>query len=160
MGRKSMFMIVMILSIMVTSSLLYAKPMNFTTHLSGEPTATDTRAQGQVKLQVSDDGLSVHYRLIVANIKNVTQAHIHIAGSPGGNGGVAVWLYPSAAPSMLIPGRTQGNLAHGTFTAADFFGSFSTWKMEDLIHAIHEGRAYVNVHTTQFPPGEIRGYLK
>jgi hypothetical protein len=31
--------------------------------------------------------------------------------------------------------------------------------LEDLRTAILEGRAYVNVHTTTFPAGEIRGDL-
>ena len=159
MGRKSMFILVMIFSIMVTSSMLYAKPMNFTTHLVGETASVETLGQGQVKLQFSDDLMSVHYRLIVANIKDVTMAHIHIAPTAGGTGGVAVWLYPSAFPSMLIPGRTQGTLNHGTFTAANFSTAFASLTIEDLMHAIHDGRAYVNVHTTANPGGEIRGYL-
>jgi hypothetical protein len=33
-------------------------------------------------------------------------------------------------------------------------------EMTALIEAIREGRAYVNVHTTTYPAGEIRGYLK
>jgi hypothetical protein len=160
MGRKSIFILVVILSIMVTSSLLYAKPMNYTTHLAGETAAVETLGQGQVKLQVSDDGLSVHYRLIVANIRNVTMAHIHIADIPGGTGGVAVWLYPSMPPPAQIPGRTQGVLGHGMFTAANLMGPLSGMSIADLVTAIHEGRAYVNVHTSAFPGGEIRGYLR
>ncbi len=119
-----------------------------------------TLSQGQVKLQVSDDGNAVHYRLIVANIRNVTMAHIHVSSTPGGTGGIAVWLYPSAPPATLIDGRTQGTLDHGMFTAADFKGLLTGLTVSDLVTAIHEGRAYVNVHTTAYPGGEIRGYLR
>ena len=31
--------------------------------------------------------------------------------------------------------------------------------MEDVIQAITGGNAYVNIHTTTFPAGEIRGQL-
>jgi hypothetical protein len=31
--------------------------------------------------------------------------------------------------------------------------------MQDLIQAIVGGGAYVNIHTSQFPAGEIRGQL-
>jgi hypothetical protein len=32
--------------------------------------------------------------------------------------------------------------------------------MDDIIQAIVNGNAYVNIHTTQNPGGEIRGQLK
>ncbi|MRN41161.1 MAG: CHRD domain-containing protein [Nitrosopumilales archaeon] len=31
--------------------------------------------------------------------------------------------------------------------------------MTDLISLINGGKAYVNVHTTQNPPGEVRGQM-
>jgi hypothetical protein len=46
-------------------------------------------------------------------------------------------------------------LAEGTFTAADVSGI----SYADLLAAIRAGNAYVNVHTTLFPGGEIRGQL-
>ena len=39
-------------------------------------------------------------------------AHIHLAPTPGANGGIVVWLYPSGPPASLIPGRSDGVLAH------------------------------------------------
>jgi hypothetical protein len=46
-------------------------------------------------------------------------------------------------------------LAEGTFTASNVSGI----GFGDLLTAIRNGTAYVNVHTTQFPGGEIRGQL-
>ena len=79
---------------------------NLRTHLSGneEVPVRETNAQGQAIFQVSDDGTAISYKLIVANIENVTQAHIHLAPS-GVNGGIVAWLYPAAPPSKLS--RTQ-----------------------------------------------------
>src|SRR5688572_8103294 len=62
--------------------------------LSGdeEVPARDTNARGTAVLHFSDDGTELSYKLIVANIENVIQAHIHI-GAPGANGPIGVFLY-------------------------------------------------------------------
>jgi hypothetical protein len=135
-------------------------PHNLRTHLSGdeEVPARDTDAQGQAIFQINGDGTAITYKLNVANIENVTQAHIHL-GPAGSNGGIVVWLYPSAPPSQLIPGRTQGTLGEGEITAASLVGSLTGKPLSDLLAAMHDGRTYVNVHTLQFPPGEIRGQI-
>ena len=54
---------------------------NFGTHLRGrtEVPPRDTQAQGQALFHLSDDGLSMEYKVIVANIDNAFMAHIHIA---------------------------------------------------------------------------------
>jgi hypothetical protein len=132
----------------------------FNAHLTGdgEVPPNDSRAQGQATFQLSDDGDELTYRLIVANIQNVTQAHIHL-GAPTATGGIVVWLYPDAPPAVLIPGRSSGVLAEGTITEDDLVGTLEADSLEDLLAEIRAGNAYVNVHTSQFPPGEIRGQL-
>ena len=133
---------------------------NLRTHLSGdeEVPVRDTKAQGQAVFQVSEDGTAISYKLIVANIENVTQAHIHL-GAAGANGGVVAWLYPAAPPSQLIPGRTDGILGEGEITASSLVGDLSGAPLSDLLDAMRDGGAYVNVHTSRFAPGEIRGQI-
>jgi hypothetical protein len=77
----------------------------------------------------------------------------------GSNGGIVVWLYPSAPPLKLIPGRTQGVLAEGEITSANVIGGLAGQGLDGLLAAIRAGNTYVNVHTSQFPPGEIRGQI-
>jgi len=127
--------------------------------LSGTAAGTDSDAIGQAILKLDPEAQSVSYQLKVLGIENVTMAHIHIASEPGGDGSPAVWLYPSAPPAQLIPGKFRGVLGEGTFSAADLVGPLAGGSLDDLILAIQENRAYVNVHTEQFPPGEIRGQL-
>ena len=133
---------------------------NFRAHLTGaeEVPPVDTRAQGQAIFQLSADGSSLSYKLIVANIVDVTQAHIHL-GPVGVNGPVVVWLYPSAPPAQLIPGRFQGVLAEGTITEDSLVGPLAEATFDDLLAAMRAGDTYVNVHTSQFPPGEVRGQI-
>lgn len=138
---------------------LYAvEATNFRAHASGdnEVPPNDSRAQGQAIYQLSEDGTELHYKLIVANIENVTQAHIHRAPA-GVNGGIVVWLYPSAPPAQLIPGRSQGVLAEGVIKDAQVMGSLAGSGVAGLMAEIRAGNTYTNVHTLQFPPGEVRG---
>ncbi len=136
-------------------------PSNYRAHLSGdqEVPAVETRAQGQAIFKLSPDGTELRFKLIVANIENVTMAHIHLAPA-GENGDIVVWLYPAAPPPQLIPGRSQGVLAQGVITTADLVGPLGGQSLSALVDAIEAGDAYVNVHTSQFPGGEVRGQIR
>jgi CHRD domain len=135
-------------------------PATHVAPLSGgeEVPAVDTNARGIGVVKFALDGGSLSYRLNVANIQNVTQAHIHLA-PVGVNGPIVAWLYPPAPPLQLIPGRTDGTLETGTITAADLVGPLAGQPLGALVDAIRNGDTYVNVHTSQFPGGEIRGQL-
>lgn len=132
----------------------------FHTQLEGENEVppVETNAQGEATFEVSSDGTSIHYILTVSNIENIQMAHIHNAPA-GENGGVVVWLYPSSPPSQLIEGSFQGVLAEGTITADDLVGSLEGQPLDVLIEEIKAGNTYVNVHTEQYPAGEIRGQI-
>jgi hypothetical protein len=138
--------------------------MNMTTHLS---TAEEIpvpnfdeiarNPQGTAVLRLDSHG-NLTYRLNVANIENVLMAHIHL-GQPGQTGDVVVWLYPSGPPPELIPGFFNGTLATGTITAGDLVGPLAGATVDDLLDHVRAGNAYVNVHTMQNLPGEIRGQI-
>jgi len=146
---------------------------NLGTHLKGanEVPPRDTRAEGEAIFHVSKDGKSVEYKLIASNILNPFMAHIHMQ-APGVNGPIVVWLFPSTAtvPGPLGISRHDGELSHGSFTAANLVGPLAGHPLSDLLAAIAAGNAYVNVHTNDgvdpintgpgdFPGGEIRGQL-
>ncbi|OGC90065.1 MAG: hypothetical protein A2W25_15535 [candidate division Zixibacteria bacterium RBG_16_53_22] len=130
---------------------------NFGAHLSGgnEVPPVATRAQGQVTFNVNSDGMSIDYRLLVANIENVRASHIHLSAA-GVNGPVIVFLF--GGPT--IQGPFNGVLAEGTITAADLIGPMAGQTLADLLTQLEAGNLYVNVHTDAYPGGEIRGQLK
>lgn len=145
--------------------------MNMTTHMSTAEevpvpnfNAIERNPQGTTVLRLNNNG-ELTYRLNVANIENVTMAHIHL-GAPGVAGPVVVWLYPNEAPLQPteIPGFSNGPLTSGTITDGDVnFGGNANFPpvntVADLLDHVRAGNAYVNVHTTQNGPGEIRGQI-
>jgi hypothetical protein len=135
--------------------------MNFRAHLNGaqEVPPVETNATGQATFQLSKDGTELSYKLIVANLDNLSAAHIHLAPA-GTNGGVVVWLYPSSAPGVLIPGTSNGILAEGVITESNLVNALDGQTLDDLIGHFQAGNAYVNVHTTFKPGGEIRGQIR
>jgi hypothetical protein len=130
------------------------KNRNFRTHLSGdnEVPPVDTDAQGQAKFQLDNSGDELSYTLIVANIENVVAAHIHCAPA-GRNGPVGVTLFSGG------PTSESGILAEGTITGPDDGNRCGWTTLDDVVEAMWSGNAYINVHTTQNPPGEIRGQI-
>ncbi len=139
------------------TAVAVAKSGNYGTHLTGdeEVPVVVTGAQGQATFKLAADGQSLTYKLNVANIEDVTQAHIHLAPS-GVNGQIVVFLFG------LIPDPgvdANGRLASGSIDAGDLIGPLVGQPLERLITAIESGGAYVNVHTVANRGGEIRGQL-
>jgi len=136
------------------------KVLNFRAHLSGdnETFPTESNATGQAIFQLNKEGTELSYKLIVSNIENVRMSHIHVAPEDS-NGPIVVWLYPSAPPMSLIPGRFDGVLAEGVITDSNLMGPLAGMTLSDLISEIYAGNTYVNVHTDQYPGGEIRGQI-
>jgi hypothetical protein len=50
-------------------------------------------------------------------------------------------------------------LAEGVITAAELVGPLAGGELQDLLARMRAGDTYVNAHTTQYPPGEIRGQI-
>lgn len=152
----------MLFALLLVPALAGAAPagQTFTAHLSGdeEVPPVDTDATGQAIFHLSRDGTELEYKLIVANIVDVLQAHIHVAPA-GQNGAVVAFLYPAAPPAQLIPGRTQGILMAGTVTADDLRAGLAGQPLSALVAEMRAGNTYVNVHTVQNPGGEIRGQI-
>jgi hypothetical protein len=159
--------LIIILTMLFATGVVYASPsasQNFVAPLSGgeEVPAVDTDARGVAIFRLDRGASELSYKLIVANIQNVTQAHIH-CGAAGANGPVVAFLFGLNPAGVTV----NGVLAEGTITAANVLprpdssacpGGVANF--DDLLAKIQSGEAYVNVHTTQFPAGEIRGQIR
>jgi len=95
-------------------------------------------------------------------------SHIHL-GAPHTTGGVSIWLCgpvppaPVGTPACGDPGGA-GPEATGTLTAVGVVGpatqGIAPGEFAELVRAIKAGVTYVNVHTSAFPTGEIRGRIQ
>lgn len=92
---------------------------NFPAPLKGreEVPPVETHATGLAKFQLSKDGTALDFKLIVANIDDVTQAHIHLA-PVGTNGPIVVFLFGFDPVGVT----TNGILSQGTISADDLIG--------------------------------------
>lgn len=156
-------LVLLLVLVVVPMSLVRAQApqTHYSAILTGDeqvPRVT-TRAYGTAVFEVQPGGNAIRYWLTVVDLATVQMAHIHIAPA-GQNGAVVVWLYPAAPPPRPIPGVTSGQLAEGTFTAANFMGPLARQPMSALLAAMAQGNAYVNVHTAANPGGEIRGQIR
>ena len=184
--------------IRVTTDLHAGEAHNASVHLTGAqevftpgtpeaPTPADSHAQGQAIIQIARNGDAFDYRLIVSNIENIVQAHIHCAPE-GVNGPIVVWFYPtkeSTSPLTGPTGRHDGVLIEDTIGPANVrtFNPTATNNaacplttagaptFAEVLEKMRSGNAYVNVHTNDgvapnntgpgdFPGGEVRGQFK
>jgi hypothetical protein len=138
-----------------------AKP-SIMAHLSGSAMVppVQTEATGYAVFKLSPDGKSIHYQLVVQNIKDVNMAHIHLALAGQNAGAPVAWLYPAGPPPVVKPGMFSGTLAEGNITAANFVGALKGKPLGDLLRDLNGGKACVVVHTKANPAGEIRGQIE
>jgi len=164
------FAIFMALSaaVLLVAPLSHAAPQRFVFGLSGAnevpPNASTATGGGFVDIdpQAHTMRVSVTFSGLTSN---TVMAHIHCCISPPGNAGVATTI-PAFAGFPL--GVTNGNLdATFNMTLASSWnpayitanGGTTASAETALFNGIRNTTAYFNIHTTNFPPGEVRGFL-
>lgn len=130
------------------------------------PLALSTTGNGQFRATIDERGQKIAYRLSYADLEaGVTQAHIHF-GSESQAGGISVWLCgTSASPGpegtpVCPPGAAT---VSGTITPDDVVGptgqGIGAGEFGELVDALRAGFTYVNVHSSKYPAGEVRGHI-
>src|SRR5688572_14966950 len=84
----------------------------------------------------------------------VTAAHIHGPGAPGVPAGV---LY-NLVPTFITTGATAGTIAAGNVNLVDNANG-SGFTVAQQLTQLNSGLWYVNIHTSTFGGGEIRGQI-
>lgn len=140
----------------------------FETRLRGvnEVPSVMTVAQGQFKAWHDKASGTVNYELSYSGLEGtVTQAHIHI-GQRGANGGIMVWLCgtaalpgPAGTPQCPASGTVTGTLSSINVVGVPAQG-VPAGDFARFAAAVRAGVAYVNVHSTRSPGGELRGQLR
>lgn len=131
-----------------------------------EVPAVSTRANGAFKARLIRGGKAVEYALAYSNLEGrVTQAHIHF-GRTGTNGGISVFLCQTGinqdlagrAPLCPAEGSVEGIITEDSILGPERQG-IEPGAYREFLQAVLARAAYVNVHSTKFTRGEIRGQV-
>jgi hypothetical protein len=142
---------------LVTYGLVFAQgPPKFSINLTGseEVPPVQTNATGTAEISAFDiSSDSISYGINVTNISGPTAAHTHL-GKPGENGPIVVTFFNYTGPRPI-----NEVMEGGTITADDLEGPLKGKPLSELAVAGANGSLYINIHTEQYPNGEIRGQI-
>ncbi|MGH7332548.1 MAG: CHRD domain-containing protein [Candidatus Rokuibacteriota bacterium] len=121
-----------------------------------------TTGSGAFFARIPPGDSAIEFVLVYEDLEggSVTQAHIHLAQA-GVNGAIVIHFCGSGGkPACPAP---PASIA-GVLTSADVVAvpaqGIAAGDLGEVIRAIRVGKAYANVHTTNFPGGEVRGQIK
>ena len=98
----------------------------------------------------TDLGTEIDWVMTLNGVTNVIASHIHAPAPVGTNANVIINLYlPNTPPAT---GTLTGLVARGSITNANN----TSVSLDSLRVLFNNGNAYVNVHTSANPGGEIR----
>jgi hypothetical protein len=153
-------------------------------HLVGyqeTPLTVNSPGSGDFTAKIHSDGTAIDYELTYRDLSStVLQSHIHF-GRPAITGGIVLFLCtnlgnaPASVPVPQACPETNPATITGTLTAANVIAlpvvcptpttcsgqaiDSGAAGFAEMLRAIRAGAAYVNVHTTNHPSGEIRARL-
>ncbi|RLQ84942.1 CHRD domain-containing protein [Planomicrobium sp. Y74] len=151
------FLVVLLASLLAAAGFAAAvsaahEGLEFHVNLSPdqEVPAVTSEATGEAHFMVSEDGESIDYTVSANELYATLAGHLH-SGAAGENGPVELFLFENEEPMDY-----NGEIAAGTLTADDLVGDM-TW--QEFSMALVAGEIYVNLHTEEYPDGELRGQL-
>jgi len=159
---------VAIAALMLSAPASYAIPLTFVGHLSGanEVPAVASPGTGLATVVLDPTAQTIQIDVTFSGLtSNDVAAHIHCCAPLGTNAGVATTV--PAFPGFPL-GVTSGSYHSAVFdlTQSTIYNpAFVTLQggipqaEAALIAGIQNGTTYLNIHTSNFPSGEIRGQL-
>jgi hypothetical protein len=169
--RKSLPLFAALCALVLQAGAAHAQDWNHRDSLRAElisfnqVPAVLASSHGSFEATINDDG-TISFTLSYANMSSsVVQAHIHFGASKT-NGGIMVYLCGVQKPACPASGTVTGTITAADVSTLPTSSSDSVipqgiqpGDFAGLIKAIRSGNSYVNVHTTMFPSGEIRGQV-
>ena len=125
------------------------------------PATLSSPASGEFEARLDENTQTIEFELTYTGFETaVNAAHIHL-GRPGTTGGVIAFLCGGGGKPACDQG--SGSVS-GTIAPADVIGpvaqGIAAGEFEELVRALRANATYVNVHSVQFPSGEIRGAVE
>jgi hypothetical protein len=131
----------------------------FTASLTGtnvRPIPVATTATAAASLTFLEPGIgqtqrSLGFTVTATNLTEATSAHVHLGGASVSNGPILITLYTNPTDTAI----TATQLVSGTMAE----GALGSVGLDSLATLVRVGAAYVDIHTTGYPGGLIRGQL-
>ncbi len=150
--RRLLAILVLVIAGLTTATVAGAATKTTLVAVLSPAPGCPTSGRGVAIVTVTQEG-TVDYRLIVANLENVTAAHIHRTTGTVSTAGAVAFLYEATSP---VDVHDRVVLASGTITDADLIGI----TLDELTSELLAGNPfYVNVHTEDCPTGALAGDL-
>jgi hypothetical protein len=160
---------------LVALSASYVQAQNFSGRFSGfdevggigagQTGAIYSGGTGSLALKLDKKAGTLDYTLDYSGLGSpVTQAHIHF-GKVHVGGGIMVFLCTNLGngPAGTPACPANGGTVSGTLDAADVVGpapqNIVPGNFQGVVDALKSNTAYGNIHTTQFPAGEMRAQI-
>lgn len=148
-------------ALLAMPAAVLAHGAQFTASLSAEaevppPTVpSDYEGTGMGLVTVNEAHTELTFEVTFSGLTGpLTMSHIHY-GAPGAAGPPMFWL-----TDMTVMTGTPSPLS-GTLTEADFMPvTDGPQTFAEALEALEAGNTYINLHTQQNQPGEIRGQLE
>ncbi len=158
--------VVAVLGLTVAATSADEATLSMHAKLSGFQEVTPKLSPSTGHFEATVTGLTLSYTLTYSKLSSpAVMAHIHF-GQPAVNGNVFLWLCGplGTAPAGTPTCPANGGTVSRTITAADIQAiatqNLAAGDFAGALSIIAAGDAYVNVHTTNFMGGEIRGAVR
>src|SRR5437899_5928344 len=121
----------------------------------------NTPATGSFAATIHPAG-TITFKLTFSNLSaNIVVSHIHFAQNNVAGGVMIFWCGGDAQPAC--PAATAG-VVEGTIVPANVVAlaaqGIAARDLTSALRVIFQGEGYVNIHTSTFPGGEIRGQIR
>lgn len=163
-----------VVALVASAAPAFAVPITFTAVLSGAAEAPSNASPGTGTASVTIDAI-LHTLQVQVSFSGLvagsTASHIHVINGPGDTN-LADLIGPVATSTPSFPGFPLGVTA-GTYSnlfdttlASTYRAGFITdaggvsAAEAALFNGLLSGDAYLNIHTSVYPGGEIRGFLQ
>jgi len=156
------------LAIVAVMANLLAAPIGnsqterFSATLAGGNEVPPINSAGTGAFQMTIQPGTITFSLTFSGLSsNLTVSHLHFAPSKVA-GGVMIFLC-GGGNQPACPAATSGTIT-GTITAANVTGpggqGITPGDLDSALEAVRSDLSYANMHTTNFPGGEIRGNVQ
>ncbi|HKA20640.1 MAG TPA: CHRD domain-containing protein [Blastocatellia bacterium] len=152
--------LVLAMANLLATPVVNSQTENFSASLSGANEVPPINTAGTADFNMTiQTGAPITFSLTFSDLSTpLVVAHLHFAPSKVA-GGVMIFLCGGGGQPSC-PAATSGSIT-GTITAANVTGPASqgiaAGNLDSALEAVRADLSYANMHTTNFPGGEIRG---